>query len=116
MLREMPASEFRRWSILEQLEPFGSYGEWLRTGLTIALLANIHRKPGTFAYTAEDFMPVTMRAKKVGPAQSPEQIFKLMMLLKAHQDAWLAKRKALMEKKPKQEPPENGDNTGARSV
>lgn len=111
MLREMPASEFRRWAILESLEPFGTFGEWLRTGLQLALTANIHRKPGTFAYSAEDFMPETMRAKKVGPAQSPEHIFKLMMLVKAHQDAWLAKRKAMRERGANA-----GDDSGASTV
>jgi hypothetical protein len=113
MLRELPASEFRRWKILEGIEPFGVYGEWLRTGLMLSLVANIHRKPGTFAYSAEDFMPETMRAKKVGPAQSPEQIYNLMMLLKAHQDAWLAKKKGIMQKGAA---PNGGSDTGARSL
>lgn len=113
MLREMPASEFRRWQILEGIEPFGVYGEWLRTGLLISLIANIHRKPGTFAYSAEDFMPETMRAKKVGPSQSPEQIYKLMMLLKEHQDAWLAKKKGMIVKGAGAN---GGDDTGARAV
>jgi hypothetical protein len=113
MLRELPASELRRWKILEGLEPFGVYGEWLRTGLVLSMLANIHRKPGTFAYSAEDFMPETMRAKKVGPAQSPEHMFKLMMLLKAHQDAWLAKRKAMTQKGAGAN---GGDDTGARTI
>lgn len=97
----LSSSEFRKWAIVEKVEGFGEYARALQTGLILSLTANIHRKEGTTAYSAEDFMPVTMRTRRSSPEQTPEQMQQIMFLLKAHQDAFLerqaAERKQLEE-------------------
>lgn len=93
-MRCLSSSEFRRWAIVERVEGFGEYARALQTGLQLSLLANINRKEGTAAYSAEDFMPVTMRTRRESPSQTPEQMQQIMFLLKAHQDAFLERQAA----------------------
>lgn len=111
MMKTMPASEFRRWAILEHIQPFGEYGEWLRTGLLVSLIANVHRKPATWPFSPEDFIPETLRTRKGGGAKmEPKQIFAMMMLLKEHQDAYLAR---LKKKKKTGKGETDGNDSGA---
>jgi hypothetical protein len=57
--------EFQQWFILERIEPFGEYGEWMRAGVIASTMANIHRGKDTPAFAPTDFMPETFRPKKV---------------------------------------------------
>ncbi len=56
--------EFQRWLLLEQIEPFGEYGAWLRTGVIASTLANINRGKDTSPFSALDFMPEAYRPPK----------------------------------------------------
>jgi hypothetical protein len=60
-LREAQArissSEFSEWCAYYQIEPFGASAEWARWAQTMAMTANIHRKPGASALKPQDFMP-----------------------------------------------------------
>lgn len=60
----MTVEEFQKWLMLEQLEPFGEYGEWLRTGLVAATMANINRGKNQAAFTPQDFMPEAFHPRK----------------------------------------------------
>jgi len=51
------SSEFTEWCAYFQIEPFGPLAEWARWAQMMALLANIHRRPGTRALRPQDFMP-----------------------------------------------------------
>lgn len=96
LLAEMPSSEFQRWALLEQIEPFGSYAGALNHASLMSLLCNVYRKEGTPAYSQDDFMPITFQRKKsTEPAMSPKKIHALMMMMKAHQDAYLARMRKL---------------------
>lgn len=106
----MPSSEFRQWAVAEKLEPFGEYGHWLRHGLQMALIAGMMRKDGAKGPSPEDFIPETMRSnfdnaivEKKGidssGRQDPKHIFAVMMMVKAHQDAVIARQRKEEEKR-----------------
>lgn len=84
--------------MLEQIEPFGTYGETLRHASLMALLANIHRKADAPAFSPDDFMPPTFQPRKsLEPSMSPERIHAAMMMFKAHQDAFLDRQRKLRD-------------------
>lgn len=91
--------------ILETIEPFGERGAWTRSGILSALFANANRGKHTPAFKSEDFMPETMKGE-TNKAQTPEQMYRLMMLLKERQDAYL-------ERKKREEAERNGGHSGA---
>lgn len=64
LLDRMTIEEFQMWVTLNQLEPFGEYGEWLRTGLICSTLANIHRGKDQPLFTPQNFMPEAFAPKK----------------------------------------------------
>lgn len=76
----MPVQEYNRWMIIEQEEPFGEYGEWLRTGMVIASLANIHRGKDQAMFMPLDFMPMTFKPEvKKQSSKDIKQIFLAIM-------------------------------------
>lgn len=78
---------------LEKIEPFGERGAWLRSALTTCILANAHRSKETPAFKLEDFLPENLYGEEEKPAQTPDQMFQIFMLLKAHQDAILDRQR-----------------------
>jgi|YNPMSStandDraft_1061717.scaffolds.fasta_scaffold02512_15 hypothetical protein len=51
------SAEFTEWCAYYQIEPFSSFAEWARWAQMMALLTNVHRRPGTRPARAQDFMP-----------------------------------------------------------
>jgi hypothetical protein len=98
MLAEMPASEFRKWEIFEQIEPFGERGEYYRNAL---LCLTIARCAGNKQMKLEDFIIDTLKAEPL--KQSPETIKALLMAMMEKQNKWVAEQEA--KKK-------NGGHTG----
>lgn len=65
LLERMSVEEFYTWFMLEQLELYGEYGAWLRTGLICATLANVNRgDKNQPAFTPQDFMPEAFHPRK----------------------------------------------------
>lgn len=64
LLDRMTIEEFHMWIMLEHLEPYGEYGEWLRSGLVCATMANINRGKNQRAFTPQDFMPEAFSPRK----------------------------------------------------
>lgn len=79
----MPASEFFEWEALEKIEPFGEAAAWLRSATLTCIIANVHRRENTTAFTVDDFLP-TVEAPK---AQTPNQMFAFLMMIKDRQNA-----------------------------
>ncbi len=67
MLERLGTTEFETLKLLEEREPFGEYGAWMRTALLCATLVNINRAPGSAPVEIDDFMPATMRTKRPEP-------------------------------------------------
>ncbi len=91
LLDRMTAEEFYQWYMLEQLEPFGEYGAWLRTGVIASTLANINRGKDTSPFAPLDFMPEAYRPvkKPVAPQTMKEKWIAIMemqnAIVKAHE-------------------------------
>lgn len=102
----MPASEFATWQTLEQIEPFGEAGDYLRSALISMVVANSNpnKAKGT-SFSIVDFMPDTFKPKI---AMSPEQIRALMFLVQARQNAYLERVKREREN--------NGSSIGTREA
>lgn len=69
MMDRLGYTEFTTLQQLEEREPFGEYGAWMRTALLCATLVNINRTPGSAPVEIEDFMPVTMRTVREEPGE-----------------------------------------------
>jgi len=67
LLDRMTVEEYQMWFLLEQIEPFGEFGAWLRTGVLASTIANIFRGKDRSAFSPLDFMPEAFR-----PAKKPE--------------------------------------------
>ncbi len=52
------------WFLLEQVEPFGEFGAWLRTGVMASTMANIHRGKDQPVFKPMDFMPEAFNPRK----------------------------------------------------
>ena len=72
MLARMSADEFQYWFALEQLQPFGEIGEYLRAGRIAATFANANREKNTPPFKVRDMMP-EIELKPQGPR--PRQTF-----------------------------------------
>ena len=57
LLGRTSSRELTEWMAFEQLEPFGSRASYYGHAITAATIANVYRKKGAKAYTAEDFIP-----------------------------------------------------------
>ncbi len=80
LLDRMTVEEFHTWYILEKLEPFGEYGEWMRTGVLASTMANIHRGKDQSAFAPLDFMPEAFRPpKKVETPQTMKEKWMAIM-------------------------------------
>lgn len=93
-LRErMTGEEFQAWYTLEQLEPFGEYGAWMRSGIISSTLANIHRGKNDPAFSALDFMPEVYRpVKKDAPKTMKEKWMAIMEAQNAIVAKWPQQR------------------------
>ncbi len=82
-MARMSHSEFYEAMLLEQLEPFGERGEYLRTGMICATIANVNRDPKkrATAFTPEDFFPM-LKNPAATPRQTTEQIAEAFMAFK----------------------------------
>lgn len=49
--------ELAEWQAFELFEPFGEYQTYYAAGIVASTIANIHTKPGTKKFIAEDFIP-----------------------------------------------------------
>jgi len=92
MMSRMSSEEFYHWMVLEKIEPFGEFGDWLRTGIVSSIIANVNRGKDRKAFKPEDFMPKFEADKP----QGPEEFYAALMALKTSQDAFL-KSKAKRE-------------------
>ncbi len=90
-MQRLSATEFRRWQLLEHIEPFGERGDYLRTAMVISALANIHRREGQDPFSPMDFMP----RFEPEPEQTPEQMAHRMGLV-------MTQANAIEERKKKQ--------------
>lgn len=84
MMRRISYSEFIEWMILENIEPFGERGDYLRAGIIAATIANVNRGKDQPAYSPLDFMPVI---KEPEPAQTAEEISAMMRMIQLAQEA-----------------------------
>ena len=57
-LDEMEADQFDRWKAFAEVEPFGPWADDQRSGMAMALFANLHRDSSKRKepFTAADFM------------------------------------------------------------
>lgn len=62
MLKKIPAGLLDQWVAFWMLEPFGPLEAFSRSGMQIAQVANLYRKPNTRPISARDIYPV------LGPA------------------------------------------------
>ena len=90
-LREnMTVEEFQAWVMLEQIEPFGEFGAWLRAGIIASTMANIHRGKDQAAFSATDFMPEVFAPKKA--EATPKTMKEKWMAIIAAQNAITSRR------------------------
>jgi hypothetical protein len=61
MMETMPVKDFYDWMMLEQIEPFGEAGHYLRAGIIASVIANVNRGKDQPAFSPFDFMPMTFR-------------------------------------------------------
>ena len=87
LLSRISADEFREWMLLEQIEPFGEQGAYLRAGIIACTLANIHRPKDAPAFKPADFMPIVQEPPK---PQTAEQMKAFMEMMRAAQEAAIA--------------------------
>lgn len=85
MMAHVPTSEFYEWMILEKIEPFGEYGDYLRAGIIASTIANVNRGKDTKAFKPQDFMPKFEAEKQ----QGPQDFLAALMALKKGQDSIL---------------------------
>lgn len=85
----MSRAEFQEWMILEQVEPFGEAGDYFRAGIITANLLNVHLREGATPFKPSDFIP-KIEPVKEPEAQTAEQQFAFMMMLKETQDVRMA--------------------------
>lgn len=90
LLDRMTVEEYHTWFILEQLEPWGEYGAWLRTGLMCATLANINRGKNQPAFTPQDFMPEAFSPRK--KLETPKSMKEKWIAIMHAQNAIVARR------------------------
>ena len=57
LLKRTSSRELTEWMAFGQLEPFGSRASYYGQAIIAATVANVYRKKGSKAYTAEDFIP-----------------------------------------------------------
>jgi len=89
-LRErLTVEEFRVWFMLEQIEPFGEFGAWVRAGVIASTLANIHRGKDQSAFSPSDFMPEAFRPRK---EPTPKSMKEKWMAIMAAQNAIVEKK------------------------
>ena len=62
------AGQFLKLQQLEQVEPFGERGAWLRHAVLCALLVNINRGKDQSPVEIDDFMPESLRSKPSAPS------------------------------------------------
>jgi hypothetical protein len=55
-IRALPAAEFIRWQLYNQVEPFGWHNDEYHYAILLAMLYNINRDSKQSARTPEDFM------------------------------------------------------------
>lgn len=85
LMSRISDAEFYEWMVLEQIEPFGEFAEWVRNGRLLALLSNIYRSKDDPPYKLYEFLPPVM-GEEMAPKQSPEHLFKAFQLLMAAQN------------------------------
>lgn len=89
MLSEMTASEFRRWEIFEQVEPFGEKGHYLRNALLCLVVAKC---AGVKNVKIEDFVIDTLKGEP--PKQSPEAVRNMLKMMMDQQNKYVAEQEA----------------------
>ncbi len=85
LLDRITVEEFQTWFLLEQIEPYGEYGAWLRTGVLASTMANIHRGKDQSAFAPLDFMPEAFRPPK--KIETPKTMKEKWMAIMAIQNA-----------------------------
>lgn len=72
LLARVTSADIVEQKAYEQLEPYGTVHEEFEFGQVCALLANIHRKPGSKTLAGYDFMPALQ--EHLGKADAGEDI------------------------------------------
>lgn len=70
MLRRMSAKTFFEWQVFANLEPFEPERADARTGTIVMMLANVHRKKGSRAWTLAQCTP--MFGDATAPKKTPK--------------------------------------------
>ena len=83
LMTRMSFNEFMEWMALERVEPFGERAAYLRTGLIVSTMANIHRDDKTPAYRPSDFMPDFDDDDT--PRKTPQQINDILTVIQKMQ-------------------------------
>jgi len=60
-LEQLSSIQLAEWEAYYQLEPFGEYQEFWRTGLLASMIANALRGKGQPSARPEDFIPETFK-------------------------------------------------------
>lgn len=96
----MPYPDFVEMGLYEQIEPFGEWGDYYRTGIVASLLANIHRDPKkrNKPFAPSDFMPSYEAARPL-----PGELSAAEKLSEAMKDMMTANPQSIRVKKKKRD-------------
>lgn len=70
----LDSRELTEWQLFFNLEPFGDLRADMRAGQVAAVMANIHRKPGSPAILPTDLMPLLNDALNPPPEPDPRPL------------------------------------------
>ena len=78
LLGRISSAELTEWMVYYQLEPFGQETQYIGSAITSAILANVNRKKGDKAHSADEFMPKFEKEEK-----TPEQMLSFAAMITA---------------------------------